>query len=169
MHCIEKLFVFIFSAPQVSACGPCFRSVGLFSSWLEWWFPLVGVFGGVSRSTASTGGFSLIQVPWVPVYLVSLALALSCCCLRHVRVACSYRCRSCSSHPSPARFSSKTSASWVSTVSSAPDSERAFTFGSFSLLGIHLRPRLLLPWWLVGMAARELASHFSLFPFPLES
>ena len=26
---------------------------------------------------------------------------------------------------------------------STPDSERAFTFGSFSLLGIHLRPRLL--------------------------
>ena len=34
------------------------------------------VFGGVSRSTALTGGFSPIEVPWVPVYLVSLALAL---------------------------------------------------------------------------------------------
>ena len=32
----------------------------------------------------------------------------------------------------------------VLTVSSAPDSERAITFGSFSLLGIALRPRLLL-------------------------
>ena len=39
----------------------------------------------------------------------------------------------------------ETSASWVSTVSSALDSERAFPFGSFFLLGIHLRPRLLLP------------------------
>ena len=29
-------------------------------------------------------------------------------------------------------------------MSSAPDSERAFTFGSFSLLGIALQPRLLL-------------------------
>ena len=29
-------------------------------------------------------------------------------------------------------------------MSSAPDSEQAFTFGSFSLLGIHLWPRLLL-------------------------
>ena len=50
----------------------------------------------------------------------------------------SYRCPSCSSHPSPAWFSSKTSASWVSTVVSAPDFERAFAFGSFSLLGIQL-------------------------------
>ena len=50
----------------------------------------------------------------------------------------SYRCPSCSSHPSPAWFSSKTSASWVMTVASAPDSERAFAFGSFSLLGIQL-------------------------------
>ena len=50
----------------------------------------------------------------------------------------SYRCPSCSSHPSPAWFSSNTSASWVSKVASAPDSERAFIFGSFSLLGIQL-------------------------------
>ena len=50
-------------------------------------------------------------------------------------------------------------------VSSTPDSEQAFTFGSFSLLGIHLRPRLLLLQWLVGAAARELASHFSFFLF----
>ena len=55
-------------------------------------------------------------------------LLLSSYCLRHVQVACSYRCRSCSSHPSPALFSSKTSASWVLTVSSAPDSERAINF-----------------------------------------
>ena len=49
-------------------------------------------------------------------------------------------------------------------MSSAPDSEQAFTFGSFSLLGIHLRPRLL-PLWLVGAVAWELASHFSFFLF----
>ena len=29
--------------------------------------------------------FSQIQEPWVPGYLVSLALALSSCCLRHVQ------------------------------------------------------------------------------------
>ena len=33
------------------------------------------VFGGASRSTTSTGGFSPIQVPWVLVYLVSWALS----------------------------------------------------------------------------------------------
>ena len=32
--------------------------------------------GGAFRSSASTGGVSLIQVPWVPVYLVSWALSL---------------------------------------------------------------------------------------------
>ena len=41
----------------------------------------------------------------------------------------SYLCPSCSSHPSPAWFSSKTSASWVLTVALTPDSERAFAFG----------------------------------------
>ena len=55
------------------------------------------------------------------------------------------RCRSCSSHPSTCLFFlAKTSASRVLTVSSAHDSERVITFGSFSLLGIALRPRLLL-------------------------
>ena len=47
------------------------------------------VFGGVSRSPSSAGGFSPIPVPCVPVYPGSLALALSSCCLRHVQVACS--------------------------------------------------------------------------------
>ena len=50
-------------------------------------------------------------------------------------------------------------------MSSAPDSEQAFPFGSFSLLGVTLRPRLLLTWWLVGEAARELDSCCFLFPF----
>ena len=81
----------------------------------------------------------------MPGYLVSRALGLSSYCLRHVQVACSSRCRPCSSHPLPSLFLIvKTLASRVSTVSSAPDSERAITFGSFSLLGIALQPRLLL-------------------------
>ena len=71
----------------------------------------------------------------------------------------SYRCPSCSSHPSPAWFSSKTSASWVWTVASAPDSERAFLSARYPA-----RPRCLLPWWLVGATAGELVSHFSV-PF----
>ena len=33
----------------------------------------------------SAGRFSPIQEPWVPGYLVSLALALSSYCLRHVQ------------------------------------------------------------------------------------
>ena len=33
------------------------------------------VFGGTSRSTSSTGGFSPIQGPWVPFYLVSWSLS----------------------------------------------------------------------------------------------
>ena len=116
MHGIEKRYVFLFPTPQVSAWGPCFHSVD---------FPP----GGASRLTASTGGFSPIQVPWVPVYLVSWALSLGAISLRHVQVVAAYLCPSCSSHPSPAWFSSKTSASWVLTVASAPDSERAFAFG----------------------------------------
>ena len=105
---------FFFSLlPRSRLAGSCFHSVGLFSSWLEWWLPLVEVFGGESRSPSSAGGLSPTQVPWVPGYLVSLALALSSYCLCHVQVACSSRCHSFSSHPSPAWFSSKTSASWV--------------------------------------------------------
>ena len=86
------------------------------------------VFGGASRSTASTGGFSPIQVPWgrftwsPGLFLLEL--------LPPSRSGCgSSRCPSCSSHPSPAWFSSKTSALWVLTVALAPDSEREFAFG----------------------------------------
>ena len=76
MHEIEKRYVFLFPAPQVSAWGPCFRSVDLFPPGWNGVFHLWRYSGGASRSTASTGGFSLIQVPWVPVYLVSWALSL---------------------------------------------------------------------------------------------
>ena len=135
---------FFFSRlPRSRLGGLAFAVLACFPPGWNGGFPLWRC--SVSRSPSSAGRFSPIQVPWVPVYLVSLALALSSCCLRHVQVACSYCCRSCSSHPSPAWFSSKTSASWVSTVSSALDSEQTSTFGSFSLLGFHLRPRLLLP------------------------
>ena len=70
----------------------------------------------------------------------------------------SSRCPSCSSHPSTAWFSSKTSASWVLTVASTPGSEWAFLSARYPA-----RPSCLLPWWLVGATARELVSHFSLF------
>ena len=44
-----------------------------------------GGFGGVSRPFFSAGRFSLIQEPWVPSYLVSLARALSSYCLRRIQ------------------------------------------------------------------------------------
>ena len=50
-------------------------------------------------------------------------------CLRQVQVVAAPAVPPVSLHPAPAWFSSKTSASWVLTVASAPDSERAFAFG----------------------------------------
>ena len=38
---IEKRSVFLFLLPRSLLAGSCFHSVGLFSSWLEWWLPLV--------------------------------------------------------------------------------------------------------------------------------
>ena len=119
----------------------------LVSSWLEWWLPLVEVFGGASRSTASTGGFHLWRYSGVPLGqllrpVVSPQFKCPGCrftwspglfLLELLPPSCSgygsSRCPSCSSHPSPAWFSSKTSASWVLTVASALDSARAFAFG----------------------------------------
>ena len=34
---IEKRSVFLFLLPRSRLAGPCFRRVGLFSSWLVWW------------------------------------------------------------------------------------------------------------------------------------
>ena len=84
MHGIEKRSVFLFSAPRVSAWGPCFRSVDLFPPGWNGGFHLWRYSGGASRSTASTGGFFPIRGPWVPVYLVSCSWSY---CLRHVQVA----------------------------------------------------------------------------------
>ena len=123
--------VFLFPAPQVSAWGPCFRSVDLFPPGWNGGFHLwryLGVpLGRLLRPVVSPR-FKCpgCRFTWSPgLFLLEL--------LPPTRSGCgSYRCPSGSSHPSPARFSSKTSASWVSTVASAPDSERAFAFGSFS-------------------------------------
>ena len=87
--------------PRSRLAESCFRSVGLFHP--GWNGSFHSCRFRVSLSVVfSAGRFSPIQEPWVPGYLVSLALALSC----------GYRCCSCSSHPSPALFSLKTSASW---------------------------------------------------------
>ena len=59
-------------------------------------------------------------------------------CLRHVQVVAATAAPPVLHTLRQPGFPPKTSASWVSTVASAPDSERAFAFGSFSLLGIQL-------------------------------
>ena len=75
---------------------------------------MVEVFGGASRSTASSGGFSPIQAPgcrftWSPSLLLLELLPPS-------GSGCgSSRCPSCSFYPAPAWFSSETSALWVLT------------------------------------------------------
>ena len=75
---------FLHLLPRSQLAKSCFRSVGLFppgwnGSFHSWRFraSLSVVF--------SAGRFSQFQEPWVPGYLVSLALALSSYCLRHVQ------------------------------------------------------------------------------------
>ena len=120
------------------------------------------VFGGASRSTASSGGFSPIQAPgcrftWSPRLLFLELLPPS-------RSGCgSFRCPSCSFHPAPAWFSSETSASWVLTVASAPDSERTFAFGRSLCLVSGSTPSSLVSSWCGGLGA---CLPFFPFPFP---
>ena len=76
----------------------------------------------------------------------------------------SYRCRSCSSHPSPALFSLKTSPSWLLTVSSVPDSEWQTPAGHSScsvsiFCLVSFSPR--------GSLERRLWSLSPIFPLPL--
>ena len=81
---IEIRSVFLVLLPRSRLVEFCFRSVGLFppgwnGSFDSWRFrvSLLVVF--------STGRFSPIQEPWVPGFLVFLALAISSHCLRHVQ------------------------------------------------------------------------------------
>ena len=105
IYFILKITFFFSRPPRSRVGGLAFAVLACFPPGWNGGFHLWRCSGGVSRSTASTSGFSPIQVPWVPVCLVSLALALLTCCLRHVQVACSHHCPSCSSHTSPAWFS----------------------------------------------------------------
>ena len=120
------------------------------------------VFGGASRSTASSGGFSPMQAPgcrftWSPRLLLLELLPPS-------GSGCgSFRCPSCSFHPAPAWFSSETSASWVLTVASAPDSERTFAFGRSLCSGSGSTPSSLVASWCGGLGA---CLPFFPFPFP---
>ena len=122
--------------PRSRLAESCVLSVGLFppgwnGSFHSWRFR-------VSLSVVfAAGRFSPIQEPWVPGYLFSLALALLSYCLRHVQGV---------RLPLPLLFitpfaslvSSKTLASWVLTVSSAPDSERRSPLGRYpcSIFGL---------------------------------
>ena len=83
-------------------------------------------------------------------------------------MACSYRCRSGSSHPWPAWFSSKTSPSGVLTVSSAPDSERRTPLRCSSCSVSFFR---LVSFYPSGCMERRLGSLSPVFPpsFSLES
>ena len=92
----------------------------------------------------SDGSFSPIQEPWVPGYLVSLALVISSYCLRHIQGVRLLL---------PLLFITPF-ASLVFLVNFGfvgvdgvfgSGLCAANTFGSFFLLGIHLPPHLLLP------------------------
>ena len=75
---------FLYLLPRSRLVESCFRSVGLFppgwnGSFHSWRFRVI------LSVVFAAGMFSLIQEPWVLGYLVSLALALSSYCLRHVQ------------------------------------------------------------------------------------
>ena len=74
MHGIEKWYVFLFPAPQVSAWGglafavlTCLLLVGMVAS-------TCGGIRGCFSVDCFDRWFLPVQVPWVPVYLVSWAL-----------------------------------------------------------------------------------------------
>ena len=80
---IEKRSVFLFLLPRSRLAGPCFRSVGLSSSWLEWGASTCGGFQGVSRSRScllrpvGPPRFKSLgcRATWSPWLLVSRAIA----------------------------------------------------------------------------------------------
>ena len=74
---IERRSVFLFLLPRSRLAGSCFRSVGLFSSWLEWWLPLVSRSRScLLRSVGSPRFKSLgCRATWSPWLLVSRAIA----------------------------------------------------------------------------------------------
>ena len=152
---------FLFPALQVSTWEPGCRSVDLFPPGWNGGFHLWR-YSGVPWSTASSGGFSPMQAPgcrlaWSPRLLFLELLPPS-------RSGCgSFHGPSCSFHPAPAWFSSETSASWVLTVASAPDSERTFAFGRSICSVSGSTPSSLVASWCGGLGA---CLPFFPFPFP---
>ena len=135
------------------------------SSWLEWWLPLVEVFGDAPRSTASSGGFSPMQAPgfrftWSPrllllelfasvrfrLWLLTLPLLFfsSCACL----------------------VSSETAASRMLAVALAPETERTFAFGRSFCSVSGSAPSSLVASWCDSLGA---CLPFCPLPFPLKS
>ena len=99
---------------------------------------------------------------WVPVYLAPRLLLLEL--LPPSSSGCGgFRCPSCSFYPAPAWFSSETSASWVLTVASAPDSERTFAFGRSLCSVSGSTSSSLMASWCGGLGA---CLPFFPFPFP---
>ena len=85
MHGIEKQYIFLFLAPQVSAWGPCFRSIDLFPPGWNGGFHLWRYSGGLSVDC-----FDWWFLPdprtlgaGLPDLLGSFSWS---CCLRHVQV-----------------------------------------------------------------------------------
>ena len=157
----RKTPFFLYLLPRSRLAESCFGSVGLFPpGWNgishSWKFPgesLGRLFQPVGSPRFKSLGCWATWSPWLLPYRAIASVTFR---------ACSYRCRSCSSHPSPALFSSETAASWVLTVSSAPDSERRSPLGrypcSVSIFG-------LVASWSGGSGA---CLPFFPFPCPLE-
>ena len=130
---------FLYLLPRSRLAESCFRSICLFhpgcNGNLHSWRFSVESLGRLIRPVRSLRFKSLgCRAAWSPWLLPYRAIATV------TFGACIYRCRSCSSHPSLALFSSETSASWVLSVSSAPDSERRSPLGrspcSVSIFGL---------------------------------
>ena len=121
--------------------------------------------GGASRSTASTGGFSPIQVPWVPVYLVSWALSWSYC-LRHVQVVAATATppvlHTLRQPGFPRKLRLRGCRRWLRLRILSGRSPLGRSLCSVSSSASS--PSTLVASW---CGARELASHFFPFPFPL--
>ena len=136
---LRNISFFLYLLPRSRLAESCFRSVGLFGpgwngNFHSWRFS--GEFLGrlirpVSSPRCKSLGCRAAWSPWLLPYRAIASVTFR---------VCNYRCRSCSSHPSPALFSSEPSASWVLTVSSAPDSERRSPLGrspcSISIFGL---------------------------------
>ena len=135
------------------AVSTCFLLVGMVAS----------TCGGI-RGCFSVDCFVRWFLPdssaWVPVYLVSWALAFGAIASVKFRLW---------QLPQPLLFftscaclvSSETSASWVLTVASAPDSERAFAFGHSLCSVSSSTPSSLVASWCGGLGAC-----LPFFPFP---